>query len=441
MGKSVTIIEDRNKYAAYTGSSGLRGTYETKQIRKRWNEIPPDFYDSGNPTLPSPPIGSYWVPTAYIKRNRSRCATSHDDPQEVGFARRKKLGLYIPPNSYYSDVQYQNISYLSGYTGGAGLGPGIPSEFYNGLPVSVSSLQTAALADATGKFWAHARNRTVVETGVLLAELRQTIGMCASAVLTLTEVLLWLKRGRFDKAVEALIRHGVPISRSARHRFRNYSESAGLSLTKWVSNAWLELQFGWKPLLQDVYNLVSQTTTLMDGKYFPTLTLRGHGSSFRTGADSYFEAGYYYDTSLSNLTYSIDYSVTALFKVDETLTIANALGLDNPASIAWELVPFSFVVDWFLPINKYLSNLSALNGLTLIHCTLFRREVTRCNRETFQRRTGGYSITAECGRVYYSRTKLSEVPPPQFEFPNLSKLIDGWKFTTALSLLEQRRPR
>jgi hypothetical protein len=40
-------------------------------------------------------------------------------------------------------------------------------------------------------------------------------------------------------------------------------------------------------------------------------------------------------------------------------------GLLNPVEIAWELVPYSFIVDWFVPIGNCLSALSASAGLTL----------------------------------------------------------------------------
>jgi hypothetical protein len=32
------------------------------------------------------------------------------------------------------------------------------------------------------------------------------------------------------------------------------------------------------------------------------------------------------------------------------------LGLINPAVVAWELVPFSFLVDWFIPVGKFLDS-------------------------------------------------------------------------------------
>lgn len=62
------------------------------------------------------------------------------------------------------------------------------------------------------------------------------------------------------------------------------------------------------------------------------------------------------------------------------LHIPAALGLTNPASVAWELVPFSFVVDWFAPVGDWLNALDATLGYSFLSGT----------RSTIRRRTGQY---------------------------------------------------
>lgn len=44
----------------------------------------------------------------------------------------------------------------------------------------------------------------------------------------------------------------------------------------------------------------------------------------------------------------------------------NQLGLANPLATAWELVSYSFVVDWFVPIGPVLNALSARAGLIFV---------------------------------------------------------------------------
>lgn len=42
------------------------------------------------------------------------------------------------------------------------------------------------------------------------------------------------------------------------------------------------------------------------------------------------------------------------------------MGLVNPALVAWELVPYSFVFDWFISVGDWLTAVSALQGLEVI---------------------------------------------------------------------------
>lgn len=45
---------------------------------------------------------------------------------------------------------------------------------------------------------------------------------------------------------------------------------------------------------------------------------------------------------------------------------ASQLDLVNPLSLGWELVPFSFVLDWFIPVGNMLEALTAHAGLVFV---------------------------------------------------------------------------
>lgn len=48
---------------------------------------------------------------------------------------------------------------------------------------------------------------------------------------------------------------------------------------------------------------------------------------------------------------------------DATLAQIGSHGLTNPAALAWELFPLSFVIDWFIPIGSFLDGLSTSLGM------------------------------------------------------------------------------
>jgi len=56
--------------------------------------------------------------------------------------------------------------------------------------------------------------------------------------------------------------------------------------------------------------------------------------------------------------------------------------LGNPLEVAWELVPFSFLVDQFLDVGDYLSSLDALNGVESITGTRTIKRRARSIRTT-----------------------------------------------------------
>lgn len=144
-----------------------------------------------------------------------------------------------------------------------------------------------------------------------------------------------------------------------RGQFRNAAKHLGLGW-KDAPNRWLEYQYGWKPLLSDVYEATSrianrdaahpQRTYLTVRKYLSLLeneTLRHSWSGFGINTQRRKEMH-----GIVRFDFTPDPDSGILKTADEW-------GLLNPLSIAWELVPFSFVVDWAVPVGDCLSSITA----------------------------------------------------------------------------------
>lgn len=66
----------------------------------------------------------------------------------------------------------------------------------------------------------------------------------------------------------------------------------------------------------------------------------------------------------------ISSNVTLWYEIeDPNVAWASSLGLLNPAVLAWESVPFSFVIDWFLPVGNFLQSLSTPLGVKFLSGT------------------------------------------------------------------------
>lgn len=169
------------------------------------------------------------------------------------------------------------------------------------------------------------------DLGVNLAESKKTYASILGNLRSLGNALVAVKHGNFSVAWRYL---GVP---------RNFQK--GLR-SKDVSGRWLEMQYGWLPLVSQSYEAAKALETLHKPR-----SLRFTASVKNGTAEN--------DCSIGSAYYSYrvrwSYGRKILANLYEDLPVARSLGLTDPRQVVWEIVPYSFVVDWFLPIGTYLS--------------------------------------------------------------------------------------
>lgn len=197
-----------------------------------------------------------------------------------------------------------------------------------------------------------------VNLGQMFAERQQASNMIASTAVRLAKSYSNLRRGNLKGATQAL---GVTAPKGLERR---YMQMYAKNQSRASSQTWLELQYGWLPLIGDVYGAAEAVADAHLGKkelqtVRTTMTL-SKGPITSTWADSSVTKRVTTQTEVTlKATCTFCYSNPALHD-------AKALGLTNPALLAWELLPFSFVADWFLPVGDALSNLDATLGCTFV---------------------------------------------------------------------------
>jgi hypothetical protein len=134
----------------------------------------------------------------------------------------------------------------------------------------------------------------------------------------------------------------------------------GVSAKKSLANNWLEYSFGWSPLIQDIYNAADHLQN-------PIKSVRPTGKSdathYKMVESGSIPSGFFSRRSVFGKRYAkMGCEVTIN---NPNLYLLNKLGLANPASVAWELIPFSFVVDWFTTVGEFLSSGTDFLGLTV----------------------------------------------------------------------------
>jgi len=220
-----------------------------------------------------------------------------------------------------------------------------------------------------------------------------------------------------------------------------------------AAGLYLEYVYGWKPLVSDIYGIHQLLKQYASG--VKPIIIHGHGSQTQSSSTDFFSLpvqGPVGSKPIMNAFGTETYkgSCDLYARVDPEyigLKMMNQLGLVNPASIAWELTPWSFVVDWLLPIGPVLQALTAPIGLKFISGTTS----TRCSKllegdyhcESLRPPTALSIEDLACNFTVvdelYKRDKLSTWPLPT-PYLNLNPFAGDRSFK-ALALFLSSLPR
>jgi hypothetical protein len=184
------------------------------------------------------------------------------------------------------------------------------------------------------------------DLAVALGEGHETVKMIASKTMAIARSLLALRRGNVRLAIKQLscvvVQTHKKISYFNPRSGRKAHTVSSLGV-KDVASVWLELQYGWKPLLSDI------------AEGFAAFRDRSFKPRFREISVSKKSLGAWEPSTNGTNLYFKSYNRKVLtLRMVEDLPQTDYWQVADPAVVAWELVPFSFVADWFLPIGDYL---------------------------------------------------------------------------------------
>lgn len=216
-----------------------------------------------------------------------------------------------------------------------------------------------------------------------------------------------------------------------------------------ASNLWLQAKYGWIPLLSDIH-----AATEFHFHLFSEMKFKARASSRNEWKD------YAWSNWLGNITVKRSHESRCQFVIYAGVANSDAYNLSritslNPLSIAWELVPLSFVVDWFYDIGGYLQNMEASLGTGL---TFHRGIVTEMSHmraavpdsivnnqfdqvywsEYFVRNYAGYKLEEQNNwseEISKTRTLLSGFPTPRA--PVLRANLGSQRIISAAALIRQ----
>lgn len=218
-------------------------------------------------------------------------------------------------------------------------------------------------------------SQTSGSLAVSLAEAGKTADHIANTATRLYKAFRGLRRGRFDEFTSAL---GMTVSQKEFKRVNkkiSKVRSTKGDMLNFAAGTWLEYTYGWKPLIQDIYSQAENLANYYAERQ--NVVRRGRGSA-KTKLDKFLVSstlGLGYPGKVTTRIQAVRRcSVVVKYKIDTNQTnLLNTFGINNPLLVAWEVVPFSFVVDWVLPIGTFLESLTSTLGLTFHSGTIATR--------------------------------------------------------------------
>lgn len=216
---------------------------------------------------------------------------------------------------------------------------------------------------------------------VAMAEAREGLSMITKRVTQLAKAANALRKGRFYDVATTL---GLTsptrppkarVLKSKRLRWLKNGKtglwyprpketrSSRREVTDYVASHWIEYSFGWSPLVGDIITALK----VLD----EPLTY-----SHRTKSTGKYANAWEYpnvvEDSIRKTTYLGKHTVKFSCRIAAVLTVNNPnrnlaqrLGLTNLLSAGIELIPFSFVANWFVNLDEYVAQFDQFYGVTV----------------------------------------------------------------------------
>lgn len=271
--------------------------------------------------------------------------------------------------------------------------------------------------------------------GVFLGEMKETLSMLRSPLKGLTDFIRdrrkWERyRGRKPK--------GSTRNQQARNRTTRESLSDGV---KAASDCWLEARLGWRPFLLEADAIMNE---LANGDFSERQTARGQSSASESGQTSGWRNCYGVEVYCVESS-EVKCSVRTGILYEARVTPQQRFGLTweaIPVS-AWELIPFSFVVDWFVNVGDYIQAMTPklgvkhLAGWTTVH-TVCNSERVSSNARFYTDWTVQRSPNGRDTAEYETRYRVPWVNPPELVMTlDLGRALRNNRVFDLLSLFTQ----
>lgn len=205
---------------------------------------------------------------------------------------------------------------------------------------------------------------------------------------------------------------------------------------KSFANAWAEARYGWRTLAFDLRDL-QEAVSLLESNKKRYLERAGHSFSFTNVS---------YDSAVDGVGVTFNGTLTERWEVSVRGTVAADISPPafsfNSAVTAWEILPWSFVIDWLVNVGLAISAMSFL--VFNSHYEAAGGFYINLDR-TYKRTTedpspaNSWTTSGQLGSQRVKATLNKRIPTTVSSIPQIRLRLDEFKVLDLVSFLYQRR--
>jgi hypothetical protein len=220
----------------------------------------------------------------------------------------------------------------------------------NHIPSKIDGMRLRTLAGTD----AAARVADPVFQGlVFLGELRETIGFIRNPLKAVHDYLYDVRKFK-----------------------RRKKKYAALTTTDYLANQWLSYRYGLMPLVFDVQDAAKAIQRTVDGFKPVRETSRGMAQDQESLSSADSPSGDTYVISEVSTNRKVSVRAGVLYEYTRSPDTFG-VGLREIPNVIWEIIPYSFVADWFVNINSYIDAIVPVAGIRKLGSwTTVREEAT-----------------------------------------------------------------
>lgn len=244
-------------------------------------------------------------------------------------------------------------------------------------PLNQAPWDDALMGSAVQK--AHAKLISAdLDLGEFLAELPDTINMARNGV----NLLL--------KGIKNAQRSGFTWAKADRARRLLLSGKTYKSLPARLANAWLTWRYGIRPLIWDVQDIIKEANEFAFKSDFSGLRrVRGRVEKSSSQVYSYglsagwsgleYDAKEYVEMSMKGEAV-VYFSYGSDFGPVNYILQKYGLHPNQFPYLLWQLVPLSFMLDWFVDVGTWVKAITPKFGMTIHGCSASQKTRINCSR-------------------------------------------------------------